>query len=305
MRHFLTLADFTSDDIEQILEVSAELKSGFEEGNRPSLLANHVLGLLFSKPSLRTRVSFEAGISHLGGTSLYLGDDVGWGQRETPADFSRVLSQFLDFIVCRTHAHSDIETLAEFADCIVVNGLTDKYHPCQALADVLTLQELKGNLSDCKLAYVGDGNNVARSLALACDRLGITFAIACPDNYHLEQDFLDGLPNAHLFSQTSDAESAVADADAVYTDVWSSMGYETEEAKRRRDFQEFQVNECLMSKAPRDAIFMHCLPAHRGDEVTDGVMDSTQSRVVEQAANRMHVQKGLLVWLAAQASSQS
>lgn len=302
MRHFLTLADYTSDEVEQILEISAELKAGYEEGNRPSLLTNHVLGLLFSKPSLRTRVSFEAGISHLGGSSLYLGSDVGWGQRETPADFSRVISQFLDFIVCRTHAHSDVETLATYGDCIIVNGLTDKYHPCQALADVLTLREIKGNLADCKLTYVGDGNNVARSLALACDRLGVTFTVACPDGYRLKQSFIDGLPNAQLISQTSDAEAAVADADAIYTDVWSSMGYESEEAQRRQDFADFQVNEHLMSKAPSDAIFMHCLPAHRGDEVTDGVMDSSQSRVVEQAANRMHAQKGLLVWLAKQAN---
>ena len=302
MRHFLTLEDYTSDEVEQILEISAELKAGYEEGNRPSLLTNHVLGLLFSKPSLRTRVSFEAGISHLGGTSLYLGSDVGWGQRETPADFSRVISQFLDFIVCRTHAHSDVETLAEYGDCIIVNGLTDKYHPCQALADVLTLREIKGNLADCKLTYVGDGNNVARSLALACDRLGVTFTVACPDGYRLDQSFIDGLPNSQLINQTSDAETAVAHADAIYTDVWSSMGYETEEAQRRKDFADFQVNEHLMSKAPADAIFMHCLPAHRGDEVTDGVMDSPQSRVVEQAANRMHAQKGLLVWLARQAN---
>ena len=302
MRHFLTLADYTSDEVEEILEISAELKAGYEEGNRPSLLTNHVLGLLFSKPSLRTRVSFEAGISHLGGTSLYLGEDVGWGQRETPADFSRVISQFLDFIVCRTHAHSDVETLAKFADCIIVNGLTDKFHPCQALADVLTLREFKGTLKDCKLTYVGDGNNVARSLALACDRLGITFTVACPNEYQLDQSFLDSLQNPDLASQTADVETAVVDADAIYTDVWSSMGYESEEAKRKKDFAAFQVNEQLMSKAPADAIFMHCLPAHRGDEVTDGVMDSVQSRVVEQAANRMHAQKGLLVWLAKQAN---
>ncbi|MCA9216517.1 MAG: ornithine carbamoyltransferase [Planctomycetales bacterium] len=302
MRHFLTLADCTPDEVEQILDISAELKEGYEAGNRPSLLANHVLGLLFSKPSLRTRVSFEAGISHLGGTSLYLGNDVGWGKRETPSDFSRVLSQFLDFVVCRTHDHSDVEILATHADCIVINGLTDKYHPCQAIADALTLRELKGNLKDCKLTYVGDGNNVARSLALVCDRLGMTFTIACPNGYQLDQAFLDSLPNAHLMSQTDDAEQAVSDATAVYTDVWSSMGYEAEEAQRKRDFADFQVNEALMAKAPSDAIFMHCLPAHRGDEVTDGVMDSDQSRVVEQAANRMHAQKGLMVWLARQTS---
>lgn len=302
MRHFLTLADYSSDEVEQILELAAELKSGFEHGNRPSMLENHVLGLLFSKPSLRTRVSFEAGISQLGGTSLYLGSDVGWGNRETPADFSRVISQFLDFIVCRTHDHKDIETLAKYADCFVVNGLTDKYHPCQALADVLTLRELKGNLRDCKLVYVGDGNNVARSLALASDRLGITFVVACPSEYQLDSDFIESLSNPERMSQTDDAEGAVSDATAIYTDVWSSMGYEAETAKRKQDFAAYQVNEQLMSRAPSDAVFMHCLPAHRGEEVTDGVMDSEQSKVVEQAANRMHAQKGLLLWLAKHAS---
>lgn len=297
MRHFLTIQDYTPAEVEQILQVAVDLKQQYQSGNRESILNNRVLGLLFSKPSLRTRVSFESGVAQLGGSSLYLGSDVGWGQREPAADFAKVISQYIDFLVCRTHDHADVETLARFADCPIINGLTDHCHPCQALADMLTLKERNGDLSSCKLTYIGDGNNVARSLALAGDRLGVTVTVACPTDYQLEPEFVECLEHPERFEQTDDPAAAVKDTSAVYTDVWSSMGYEAETEKRNRDFADYQVNSKLMAKAPKDAIFLHCLPAHRGEEVTADVIDGPQSAVIQQASNRMHAQKGLLVWL--------
>src|SRR5262245_58371742 len=225
MRHILTLDDLSKQDIEQILELARDLKRDFEQGRRVPRLSGRVLGLLFSKPSLRTRVSFEAGMTHLGGASLYLGQDVGWGTRESIADFARVISQYLDAIVCRTHTHHTVEQLARFSSCPVINGLTDLAHPCQALADVMTLRELGSHRRPLKMAFIGDGNNVSRSLAIACSRLGIHFSIAAPDGYHLEAGLLERLrtdnPQVHL-QQTTDPAEALRDATAVYTDVWSS-----------------------------------------------------------------------------------
>jgi ornithine carbamoyltransferase len=300
MRHLLTMDDVTRDEINDILSAASELKEQFQRGLRPPKLANRVLGLVFSKPSLRTRVSFEAGMSQLGGTSLYLGQDVGWQTRETVADFARVISQYVDILVCREHAHRTVEELARHANCPVINGLTDLAHPCQALADVFTLRELKGGPRPLKLAFVGDGNNVSRSLAIACSKLGISFALATPKSYQLEHSLIERLrrenPGCQLL-QTSDPREALQDATAVYTDVWSSMGFEAEADRRNRDFSAYQVDAQMMSLAPNDAVFMHCLPAHRGQEVTDEVIDSPQSIVVKQAANRMHLEKGLLTWL--------
>ena len=295
MKHLLTLLDYSTEQIESILQTAVDLKTKFKNGIREPILERQVLALLFSKPSLRTRVSFEAGISHLGGSSLYLSDDVGFGKREDPSDFARVISQYVDFVVCRTHDHEEVETLAKYANCSVINGLTDMYHPCQALADILTLREFRSDLQDCKLTYVGDGNNVARSLAIICDRLGISFTVACPNGYQLESSFVASMGDR--FCQTDNLTDAVKDASAIYTDVWSSMGYESEKQKRLQDFSDYQVNEALLSHAPKDVLFMHCLPAHRGEEVSAGVMDSEHSVVIQQAANRMHAQKGLLVWL--------
>jgi ornithine carbamoyltransferase len=236
----------------------------------------------------------------LGGSSLYLGSEVGWGTRESIADFARVISQYLDAIVCRTHAHADIEQLANYSACPVINGLTETAHPCQALADVMTLREEGSQERPPKLAFVGDGNNVSRSLAIACSRLGIEFSLAAPEKYFLETSLLTRLNREQpqtTITQTSDPREAVQNATAVYTDVWSSMGFEDESAEREREFAAYQVNQALLDVAPPDAIFLHCLPAHRGLEVTDEVIDGPQSRIVQQAANRMHAQKGLLVWL--------
>jgi ornithine carbamoyltransferase len=300
VRHLLTLADLTSGEIERIFAITKDLKSKFDQGLRETILPGRVMALLFEKKSLRTRVSFEAGMINLGGSSLFLGDDVGWGSRESVADFGRVLSQYVDVIVVRTNLHQTVVDLARYSTCSVINGLTDYAHPCQVLADLYTLRELMGRLVGHTLAYVGDANNVARSLAMACGLLGMRFTIACPKAYQFDPDFLKELsrvcPDLDLLA-TDDPREAVKNAVAVYTDVWASMGQESEAEQRRKDFGDFQINAELMKHAPTDAFFMHCLPAHRGEEVTDEVMDGEQSIVVQQAGNRLHVQKGILAWL--------
>lgn len=303
MRHVLTLLDLSTAEIEAVFALAASLKDDLARGVRQPRLAGHVQALLFEKPSLRTRVSFETAFAHLGGTTMFLGSDVGWGHRESPADFSRVLTQYVDVVVCRANRHERLEELARHATCPVINGLTDRFHPCQALADLFTLLEVHGRLAGLKLAYVGDANNVARSLAIACARLGLQFAIAAPTPYQFEPDFLRLLDQHHPGFQvqvTTDPREAVRDADGVYTDVWVSMGQESERAARMRCFSDYQVDGALMACAPPRARFLHCLPASRGQEVTDEVIDGPQSVVVAQAANRMHVQKGLLAWLLSQ-----
>lgn len=300
MRHLLTLDDLTGSEIDRIFAVSEDLKSKYDKGLREALLPGRVMALLFEKPSLRTRVSFEAGMTHLGGTSLFLGDEVGWGSRESMADFGRVLSQYVDVIVVRAKSHQKVVELASHCASSVINGLTDYAHPCQALADLFTLRELAGPLGGQTLAYVGDANNVARSLAIGCGKVGMRFAIAAPDDYQFDGDFLGRLgrevPDLEL-AATGDPREAVRGAVAVYTDVWASMGQEAESDIRRRAFADYQVDAELLSQAPEGAYFMHCLPARRGEEVTDEVIDGPQSIVVEQAANRLHVQKGILAWL--------
>ena len=247
MRHLLTLLDLTREEIQELLALAVALKAKYNDGIREPLFPGRVLGLLFSKPSLRTRVSFEAAMTHLGGTSLYLGQDVGWGKREPVSDFGRVLSQYTDAIVCRTFAHASIEELAQYCDCPVINGLTDMAHPCQALADVLTLQEEReGAIAGSSLAFVGDGNNVARSLAIACRLLGVKFTLAAPTGYQFDQEFLDLIESIDGDGEvlvTSEPYDAVKGCDAVYTDVWSSMGQEKEQKQREKDFASYQVNK--------------------------------------------------------------
>ena len=300
MRHVLTLFDLTVDDIQAIFATATTLKKALAKGIREPRFAGYVQALLFEKPSLRTRVSFETAFAQLGGTTLYLGADVGWGHRESPADFSRVLSQYVDVIVCRAKEHARVETLAAHSTCSVINGLTDLYHPCQALADLFTVAEVCGGLQGLKLAFIGDANNVARSLAVACARLGVKFAVAAPAHYQFDTAFLKRLEEQHpsLYVKiTTDPMEAVRDADFVYTDVWVSMGQEGERAQRLGALSKYQVNGELLAHAPSRVRFMHCLPARRGEEVTDEVMDGSHSIVVQQAANRMHLQKGLLAWL--------
>ncbi|MBL8828096.1 MAG: ornithine carbamoyltransferase [Planctomycetaceae bacterium] len=301
MRHLITLADLKSSEVERIFAISEDLKSKFEQGLREPLLPGRVMALLFEKPSLRTRVSFEAAITHLGGNAMFLGDDVGWNNgRESLADFGRVLSQYVDVIVMRTKLHQSVLDLAKFADCPVINGLTDLDHPCQALADIFTMREVFGSLAGLKLTFVGDGNNVARALARCCGKVGMKFHLATPPGYEFDAKFVASLkqdvPQLEL-TMDNDPGRAVRDAQCIYTDVWTSMGQESEMEARRKIFAPFQVNAKLMAQAPADAIFMHCLPARRGEEVTDDVIDGPQSRVVQEAANRMHAQKGVLAWL--------
>jgi ornithine carbamoyltransferase len=299
MRHVIDLLELSAAEIARVFEISLDLKSKLAAGSRQPLLPGHVMALIFEKPSLRTRVSFETAMMHLGGNTLFLGEDAGFGKRESIADFSRVLSSYVDVIVCRAFRHATVTTLAEHATCPVINGLTDLAHPCQALADLLTLQELYGSLRGLKLAFVGDANNVASSLAIACAKTGVQFSVAAPREYQFPESFLQQLRTidpAAVPHQSTDPREVVKGADAVYTDVWTSMGQESERAERLQAFASYQVNEALMREAP-NARFMHCLPAHRGEEVTDAVMDGPQSVVVQQAANRMHLQKGLLAWL--------
>ncbi len=302
MRHLITLSDVSAAEIRRIFSIAKDLKAKFAEGLREPLLPGRVLALLFEKQSLRTRVSFEAGMTHLGGSSLMLGEDAGFGKRESIADFARVLSGMVDVIVIRSKKHSTVENFAKYSSCSVINGLTDLAHPCQALADIFTLQEHFGDLAGMKLAWVGDGNNVARSLVRACGHLGIELVVCTPAGYELDSEFVKEarkeFPQLEL-TETQDPVEGIRGATAIYTDVWASMGQEAEREKRKRDFADYQVNAKLMSRADKDAIFMHCLPAVRGEEVTDEVMDSAQSVVVSQAANRMHVQKGIIVWLLA------
>jgi ornithine carbamoyltransferase len=261
------------------------------------------MALLFEKPSLRTRVSFETAMVHLGGGSLFLGDDAGFGARESIADFARALSQYVDVIVVRAKRHATVVELADYCTCSVINGLTDHSHPCQALADLYTLQELVGPLAGHTLAYVGDANNVAYSLLEGCALLGMRLVMATPEQYRFSDEAIKeltaSLPRLQL-QVTDDPYAAVRTATAIYTDVWTSMGQESESQHRRAHFVDYQVNGDLMAHAP-GAFFMHCLPAHRGEEVTDEVIDGPQSIVVQQAGNRMHVQKGILAWLLSRA----
>jgi ornithine carbamoyltransferase len=300
MRNLLTIADLKSAEIDRIFAITEDLKTKYTRGLREALLPGRVMALLFEKPSLRTRVSFEAGMINLGGSSLFLGDDVGFGARESVADFGRVLCQYVDVVVIRAFRHQTAVDLARYCSCAVINGLTDYAHPCQALADLYTLKELIGRLKAHTLAYVGDGNNVARSLAEGCGKMGMNFVMATPKAYQFDGEFLAQLkresPDLQLRVTTDPAE-AVRDAAAIYTDVWTSMGQEKEAEQRRKDFAAYQINSKLLAKAPAGAFFMHCLPAHRGEEVTDEVIDGPQSIVVQQAANRLHVQKGILAWI--------
>ncbi len=300
MRNLLTVADLKSAEIDRIFAITGDLKVKHTQGLREALLPGRVMALLFEKPSLRTRVSFEAGMIHLGGNCVFLNKDAGFGSRESVADFGRVLSQYVDVIVVRAFQHRTAEDLARYCECSVINGLTDFAHPCQALADLYTLKELVGRLKGHTLAYVGDCNNMARSLAEGCGKVGMRLVIACPVGYQFDEESLGRLerevPDLDMHI-TTDPVEAVRDSVAVYTDVWTSMGQEKESAHAAVILPTIRSTRKLMGNAPEGAWFMHCLPAHRGEEVTDEVIDGPQSVVVQQAGNRLHVQKGVLAWM--------
>ncbi len=300
-RHFVDLFDITPEEARFLLDRSIAIKKEDQTGLRPPRLSGRILGLIFEKPSLRTRVSFESAIARLGGNAIFLrGKDVGIGVRESLEDFARVISQYVDALAIRTFAHSTVEALAHFASIPVINALSDSAHPCQAMADVLTIEEERGSVQGAKIVFVGDGNNVARSLALASALLGAEFVLAAPSGYEFPATFRSSFearfPSIPLVVE-HDPRAAVAEADVVYTDVWASMGQENEAETRREIFAPFQVNESLMKLAHPDALFLHCLPAHRGEEVSSGVLDGPQSRIIPQAANRLFFQMALLDWL--------
>jgi ornithine carbamoyltransferase len=298
-RDCLTLAEFSSDEVALILDEAVKIKAMQKARIPYRPLRGRTLAMVFQKPSNRTRVSFEVGMYQLGGHALSLSpQEIQMGKRETPSDTGRVLARYIDAIMVRTFDHEELEELAGAADVPVVNGLSDAHHPCQALADLLTVREEFGTLEGVKIAYVGDGNNVAHSLAIACALTGAELAIAHPGGHGPDPEIIETarkLGAASLLTQ--DPREAASGARVVYTDVWASMGQESEAEDRKKEFAPFQVNEELMGLAAEDAIFLHCLPAHRGEEVSAGVIDGPRSRVFDQAENRLHAQKALLYLL--------
>lgn len=303
MRHFLTLADLTPAELQEILNLAAQLKTEWKAGGNPPLLGGKVLGMIFQKPSLRTRVSFDMAMLHLGGHALYLSpNEIQLGKRESTADVARVLARYVHVIMARVFDHADVVELAKWATVPVINGLSDYSHPCQGVADFLTILEHKGTLKGRKLAYLGDSNNVTHSLIFGATKLGMDFALGAPEGYSLRPDVLAlaqqfAAESGSKISISTDPRAAIQDADVVYTDTWTSMGQEAEAEERRKVFPPYQVNTALLAYARPDAIVMHCLPAHRGDEITDEVADGPQSVIFDQAENRMHAQKAILIWV--------
>jgi ornithine carbamoyltransferase len=305
MKDFISIADLSSEQIWGILSRARELKDEWRKGGNQPLLKGKVLGMIFQKSSLRTRVSFDVAMLHLGGHALYLSpNEIGLGQRESIGDVARVLSRYVDGIMARVFDHDHVLQLAKYSRVPVINGLSDYNHPCQGMADILTIWEKKGDLKGLKLAYVGDGNNVTVSLLFAATKLGMHIAIGNPPGYELPAE---AVALGRQFAQESgsqiliahDPVEAVAEADIVYTDTWTSMGQEAEATQRATIFPPYQVNSNLLAHAQPEAIVMHCLPAHRGQEITDEVADGPQSAIFDQAENRLHAQKGILATLMA------
>jgi ornithine carbamoyltransferase len=292
--------EYSSREVLDLLALASKIKKSPKKYSKA--LQGQNLAMIFEKNSTRTRVSFEVGMAQLGGHALFLGkQDLQMGKSETVADTARVLSRFVQGIMIRTFAQETVEELADHATVPVINGLSDSHHPCQSLADLQTVQEQFGKLKGLQMVFVGDGNNVAHSLMVACAKTGMHFRLACPKGYEADPKILayakkEGQKNGAKIEMVLQAKGAVKGAHAVYTDVWTSMGQEAESQMRLKDFQGFQVNEKLMSESPK-AIFLHCLPAHRGEEVSAGVMDGKNSKVWDQAENRLHAQKALLVTL--------
>ncbi|HMQ51419.1 MAG TPA: ornithine carbamoyltransferase [Anaerolineae bacterium] len=312
MQHFLDIADFSAEELWRFLHQAKALKDERKTtGSNQPILKGKVLGLLFQKPSLRTRVSFEVGMLHLGGEALYLSpQEIQLGSRESVPDVARVLSGYLDGIMARVFSHDHILQLAHYGSVPVINGLSDYSHPCQALADIFTIWEHFGQVAGLKLAFVGDGNNVATSLAIIAAKLGMHFSLASPPGYELPADILASAQNLAEETEVSitvghNPVEAVAGADVVYTDVWASMGQEAERTERLKVFPPYQLNSKLLANAKQEAVAMHCLPAHRGEEITDNVADGPQSLLFPQAENRLHAQKGILALLLASDSLNS
>ncbi len=300
MKHFIDLADHSRQELQVILDLAQTLKTEWQDGGNQPILKDKVLAMIFQKPSLRTRVSFDMAMRHLGGDALYLSpDEIGLGERESIADVARVVSGYVDVVMARVFDHQHIEELARWASIPVINGLSDFNHPCQALADALTIQEQFGTVEGRNVSYIGDGNNVAVSLMFICAKLGANFTIANPEGYDMPQKALKlgqemAQESGSTITQLRDPVQAAHGAEVIYTDTWISMGQSEEAEKRRQVFPPYQVNQDLVSQATSHTIVMHCLPAHRGEEITDSVADGPQSVIFKQAHNRLHAQKGLL-----------
>ncbi len=299
MRHFLSSADLTRDAALQVFQLAADLKQRWKAGRRGTPLAGRTMALIFEKPSLRTRVTFEVGIVQLGGRAVYLsGAEIGLGTRESVADVARNLARWVDGIAARVYAHATIETLARHATVPVINGLSDSEHPCQALADFFTLWERGVDIGAMRLAWIGDGNNVCHSVILLGALLGASTVVACPPGYEPAPRVLDAARRlGGRVEVTEDARKAAAGADVIYTDVWTSMGQEAERARRQEAFSRYQVNETIVGFAKPSVLVMHCLPAHRGEEITDAVLDGPHSIALDQAENRLHAQKAVILTL--------
>ncbi len=303
MKHLLTLHDWSTEDIKKALNLAARLKQEQKDGIPHPYLAGKTLGMIFTKSSTRTRGSFEVGMYQLGGNALFLSaNDIQLGRGETIHDTAKVLSRFLDGIMIRTFKQSDVEDLAKYGSIPIINGLTDLVHPCQILADFLTIKEHLGDLAGKKIAYVGDGNNITHSLLFGCAKLGMEIAVATPAQYACDPEVVklateDAAKTGAKITITTDPKEAVKDADAVFTDTWVSMGQEDQKAEKVKAFSAYQVNDELMAFAKDSAIFLHCLPAYRGYEVTDSVIDGAQSVVFDEAENRLHAQKAVMVML--------
>ncbi len=291
MKDFLSISDYSSEEIQNLLDLAVELKAEWQNGGNQPILKNKVLAMIFQKPSLRTRVSFDMGMRHLGGDALYLSPaEIGLGKRESIADVARVMEGYVDIVMARVFAHEHVEELAKWSAIPIINGLSDYNHPCQAMADALTIQEEFGNLKGLNVSYVGDGNNVAVSLMQVCAKLGANFTIGNPAGYDMPAKAVEEGQNFAAKSGSSinllhDPVEAVQNADVIYTDTWTSMGQEEETQKRQAVFPPFQVNDALLEHAKSHAIVMHCLPAHRNEEITDAVADGPQSVIREQVTN--------------------
>lgn len=298
MKHLLKLADLTSEEIYGILNLADQLKYERKNNIGHPYLKGKKLGMIFQKSSTRTRVSFEVGMYELGGNALFLSDrDLQIGRGEPIKDTIRVLSRYLDGIMIRTFAQQDVEDLAKYGSIPIINGLTDYCHPCQVLADLMTIREYKGGFKGLKLCFVGDGNNMANSLIVGGIKTGMEVSIACPDDYRPDPDICEWARKNGTLNVTSDLFEAVRDADVVYTDVWASMGQEGEKAIREKVFKNFCVSKELMAHAKADAMVLHCLPAHRGEEITDEVFEAHAQEIFDEAENRLHAQKAVLVKL--------
>ena len=298
MKDFINIRDLSAAQMLALLQRACSDKALFKAGKLPAALHSKTLGMIFEKPSLRTKVSFETAMTHLGGHAIYLTNaDIGLGSREAIQDIARVLGRMCDGIMARTFSHSFVEQMARHAPVPVINGLTDYSHPCQAMADFMTLQEIFGELKGRTLAFIGDGNNVARSLAIGCAKLGMTFVLACPKGYELDGELVAGARGVggdSCFQTIHDPKQAVLKADCIYTDTWVSMGQEAQKAKRVKDFAGYQINAGLLKLAPAHAVVLHCLPAYRDYEITDEAFEAHAGSILEEAENRLHFQRSLL-----------